>query len=158
MLKIFLNLKTILKTNKMGLSILFVIFEQTTPHMIIVFRYVMKILVLDDNTSITGALAKYLKLKGQDVTICNDGPKGLNLIKNNKWDRIILDLAMPEVSGLSIIESLETDNKLKDQNITLFTASSVPEFYLEKVLKKEGIKGCLKKPLNLSEIFKYVTA
>ena len=112
----------------------------------------MKILIVDDNKSITNSLEKYLKIKGFEVSICNDGYDGLELIQNSKWDTVLLDLSMPEFSGLDIIEKLEKNNVLKDKNIVLFTASSVPDYVLEKLVKKDGIKTCLKKPISLAKI------
>lgn len=112
----------------------------------------MKVLVVDDNKSITNSVEKYLKIKGFEVGITNSGKDGFELIQNDEWDRILLDLAMPEYSGLDIIENLEKNNLLKDKNIILFTASSVSDYVLEKLLKKDGIKTCLKKPISLAKI------
>jgi DNA-binding response OmpR family regulator len=118
----------------------------------------MKILVVDDNKSITDSLEKYLRIKGFGVTICNDGHDGFELIQKNEWNTILLDLSMPEFSGLDIIENLEKNNMLKDKNIVLFTASSVPDYVLEKLVKKDGIKTCLKKPISLAKIAETITA
>jgi len=112
----------------------------------------MKILVIDDNKSITSSLEKYLKIKEYEVRICNDGWDGLELIQNVKWDTVLLDLSMPELSGFDIIENLEKNNMLKNNNIILFTASSLPDYVIEKLLKKDGIKTCLKKPISLKKI------
>jgi DNA-binding response OmpR family regulator len=118
----------------------------------------MKILVVDDNKSITSSLEKYLKIKGFEVSICNDGQDGLELIQNGEWDKVLLDLSMPEYGGLEIIENLEKNNVLKDKNIILFTASSVPDYVLDKLLKKDGIKTCLKKPISLAKIAETISA
>ena len=118
----------------------------------------MKILVVDDNKSITSSLEKYLKIKGFDVSICNNGQEGLELIQNSEWDKVLLDLSMPECSGLNIIETLEKNDTLKDKNIILFTASSVPDYVLQKLLKKDGIKTCLKKPISLAKIAETISA
>jgi DNA-binding response OmpR family regulator len=118
----------------------------------------MKILVIDDNKSITSSLEKYLKIKGFEVSVCNDGYDGLELIQNGEWDKVLLDLSMPECSGLDIIENLEKNNLLKDKNIFLFTASSVPDYVLEKLLKKDGVKTCLKKPISLAKIAETISA
>jgi len=118
----------------------------------------MKILVIDDNKSITSALEKYLKIKGFDVRICNDGEDGFGLIQSEDWDTVLLDLSMPQYSGLDIIRNLEKNNILKDKNIILFTASSVPDYVLQNLLKKDGIKTCLKKPISLAKIAQTVAS
>ena len=118
----------------------------------------MKILVVDDNKSITSSLEKYLKIKGFEVSVCNDGHDGLELIQNDSWDKILLDLFMPEFSGLDIIEDLEKNKMLKDKNIILFTASSVPDYVLERLLEKDGIETCLKKPVSLKKVVQTISA
>lgn len=118
----------------------------------------MKILVVDDNKSIARSLEKYLKVKGYDVSVCNDGYDGLKLIQNEKWDAVLLDLCMPGYSGIDVIDELEKNNMLKDKHIFLFTASSIPEYVIAELLKKDGIKSCLKKPLSLAKIVQTISA
>jgi CheY-like chemotaxis protein len=116
----------------------------------------MKILVVDDNESITSSLSKYLQIKKHSITTCNNGKEGLELIKNQDWDTILLDLSMPEFSGLDIIEDLEKNKMLNKKNIVLFTTSSIPDQMIENLIKKEGIKTCLKKPLPLAKIVEII--
>ena len=118
----------------------------------------MKLLVVDDNKSITNTLLKYLKANGHDVRCCNDGYEGLALIQNEKWDKILLDLSMPEFSGLDIIESLEKDGIMKDKKIIIFTAASISDYVIEKLKTKEGVHGLLKKPLSLVHLTEALTA
>jgi DNA-binding response OmpR family regulator len=59
-----------------------------------------KILLIDDNESITEMMAKYVAGKGHDCTVANDGRNGLTLIEQEKFDIILLDLAMPEFTGV----------------------------------------------------------
>lgn len=112
----------------------------------------MKILIVDDNESITDALAKYLTLKGFEVSVSNGGRNGLSLIQNHEFDAILLDIAMPEFSGIDIIEALERDSQLKDQKIILFTASTISKDEMHELLQKEGIHTCINKPVRLAEI------
>ncbi len=118
----------------------------------------MKILVIDDNTSITNALDKYLRKQGFEVRVCNCGFEGIELIKNDTWDKILLDMSMPDYSGFDIIEYLETNNLLKDKHIILFSAAPIPEYVLGNLLKKDGIKSFLKKPVSLATVVNTITA
>ena len=118
----------------------------------------MRILVVDDNKSIVRSLERYLKVKGYDVSVCHNGVDGLKLVQDGKWDAVLLDLCMPGFSGIDVIDELEKNNILKDKNIFLFTASSVPEYVIAELLKKDGIKSCLKKPLSLAKITETISA
>ena len=61
-----------------------------------------KILVLDDNTSITRSLKKLLEKLGHEVDTGYDGREGISLIEQNDYDLIISDMIMPEIDGHDI--------------------------------------------------------
>ena len=112
----------------------------------------MKVLLVDDNSDITGLLSKFLKAKGYENIVTNDPQEGLERIKNEKYDVVFLDLHMPELSGFDIIQALEAEQILKDQNIIIFSAHNFTASEVTDLLKKEGIVACLKKPIQLSEL------
>ncbi len=117
----------------------------------------MKILIVDDNQSITDMLSKYLTIKGFEVTIANSGRNGLSLIQRNELDTILLDISMPEFSGIDVISTLEKDDQLKDKKIVLFTASSVSNETVVELLTKVGVQTCLKKPVKLGELVQAIS-
>ena len=116
----------------------------------------MRVLIVDDNTSITCVLEKYLTIKGFEVRICNDGLEGLKLIQSESWDKILLDLSMPEFSGFDVIDSLERNTSLKNKDIVLYTATHVPEHVVEDLLSR-GIKSFLKKPCSLTNVVEAIS-
>ena len=112
----------------------------------------MKVLLVDDNPDITDLLSKFLKAKGYENVVTNDPLDGLDRIKNEKYDVIFLDIHMPEFSGLDIIQALETEKILKDQKIIIFYAHNFTASEVKALLMKDGIKACLKKPIQLNEL------
>lgn len=112
----------------------------------------MKVLLVDDNPDITDLLSKFLKAKGYANTITNNPIDGLEKIKNENYDIVFLDIHMPEVSGLDIIQILESENILQDQKIVIFSAHDFTSSEIDDLLKKKGIKACLKKPIQLNEL------
>ena len=68
-------------------------------------------------------------------------------MNNQKFDVIILDLAMPEFSGKDVILQLKNNGKIKDHNIVCLTASS-PSGEYEDEIKSMGVKAVLKKPID----------
>ena len=107
----------------------------------------MKILIVDDNKDITKMFSKYMTIKGHSCSVANDGRSGLNLIENQTFDAIILDLAMPEFSGSDIIDALCKSGKIKNLNIVTLTASSI-SYDDESMMKSKGVHSCLKKPID----------
>ena len=117
----------------------------------------MRILLIDDNKSMTKALSKFLSAKGYENTVSNHGREGLKLIQEQKFDKILLDLSMPEFSGYDILDSLEKSGKIKELKIIVFTASSISDAKI-KELKKKGIFSFLKKPVRADHLFKEMEA
>ena len=108
----------------------------------------MKILIVDDNEQITKMLTTFLELKEHQCTVANDGNEGLKQIKANNYDVILLDLAMPEFDGYSVIKNLEESDTLKDHKIIVFTASTITQDELEKLVKR-GVTAYLLKPIDI---------
>lgn len=117
----------------------------------LVLLIIMKICVIDDNISITGMIGKLLKMKGHDATIVNGGREGLSILEKEIFDVVILDIAMPEFSGIDVVDALNESGRIKEQKICILTASSAADTQLEE-LKRKGCKEILKKPLELNEL------
>jgi CheY-like chemotaxis protein len=118
----------------------------------------MKILVIDDNQETTIMLSKFFNAKGFEIVVTNDPMEGLNHIRQDQYDVILLDISMPVVSGIGIIELLAGEGTLKDQNIFLFSGTNIPEIQLKNLLRRDGVNGFLKKPINLDELLKTITS
>ncbi len=108
----------------------------------------LKILIIDDNEQITKMLTTFLELKEHKCTVANDGKEGLMIIKESRHDVILLDLAMPEFDGFSVIKDLEENNMLKDHKVIVFTASTITEEELD-VLVNRGVSSYILKPIDI---------
>ena len=84
--------------------------------------------------------------------------EGLQLIQHEKFDVILLDIYMPEFSGMNIIKILATNEVLKDQNIFLFSGVDYPRNQIKDFLMREGVNGFLKKPLDLDKLLTTITS
>ena len=108
----------------------------------------MKILIVDDNEQITKMLTTFLELNDHECTIANDGSEGLKRIKENNHDVILLDLAMPEFDGYSVIKDLEENDLLKEHKIIVFTASTITKDELDGLVKR-GVSAYILKPIDI---------
>jgi CheY-like chemotaxis protein len=107
------------------------------------------VLVIDDNDEITDVLKFYLQHLKIDCKVFNNGKDGLLAIQNERYDLILLDIAMPEFTGMDIIDSLRHDGLLKTKKIVVMTASSDKEML--KCIEDSGVE-ILKKPCSLEEL------
>ena len=111
----------------------------------------LRLLIVDDNEEITDGITYYLSTDQTiDCEVTNDGPQGLKRIRNDKFDLILLDLAMPDFSGFDIVKSLKQDGLLESKNIVIFTASTDQRLFDE--MKKAGIKDIFKKPFSINDL------
>lgn len=116
----------------------------------------MKLLLIDDNPSITTMLSKYLTVKGNhQCTVINDGKEGLALIKKDNFDVILLDLALPKFSGHDLINSLSDDGTIKDHKIIVLSASPMTDTEATTLMGK-GVLTCLPKPVQLKKLLETI--
>lgn len=108
----------------------------------------LEILIIDDNEQITKMLTTFLELKEHKCTVANDGKEGLAIVKENRHDVILLDLAMPEFDGYSVIKDLEENNMLKDHKIIVFTASTITQEELDDLVNR-GVTSYILKPIDI---------
>jgi CheY-like chemotaxis protein len=114
----------------------------------------MKVLLVDDNKEITEAVSFFLESQYDDISciVVNEGRKAFQEIKeHDDYDVIILDMALPEMSGYDILEQLSKENLMRSKEIVIFTASSIPETDKQEFFKS-GVKGFLRKPLSIDEL------
>ena len=115
----------------------------------------MKVLLIEDNKDIADMVRLCLESENIVCEATEDGKAGLQLIKEDKFDAILLDLAIPEFSGFDIFRALKKDDLLKSNNVLIFTASSVSEEDIKEMLSS-GARGVLKKPLSIDDLVEAV--
>ena len=108
----------------------------------------LNILIVDDNEQITKMLTTFLELKNHKCTVSNDGKEGLSLIKQNQHDVILLDLAMPDFDGYSVIKDLEESGEIKNHKIIVFTASTITQEELDELVNR-GATSYILKPIDI---------
>jgi len=111
----------------------------------------MKILMVDDDVEITKAVQAIITTTGHDFQFTNDPRDGLKLIREDNHDMVILDLSMPEVSGIDIVNDLAKDGTIKRKKIVIMTASASGDDEL-KHLVELGVHSFLRKPVDIDAI------
>ena len=108
----------------------------------------MRILVVEDNRDILANLADYLSLKGYTVDCAQDGLSGLHLAATEHYDLIVLDVMLPDGSGLELLKQLRGDHP--DLPVLMLSARGEP---LDRILGLElGADDYLAKPCDPREL------
>ena len=108
----------------------------------------MRILLIEDEQSLADALSKGLKHQGYVVDIAMDGEEGLDLADVHEYDLLILDLNLPGLDGLEVLQCLKTGNP--SLLILILTARISPQ---ERVSGLDlGADDYLIKPFHFDEL------
>ena len=107
-----------------------------------------KILVIDDDQGILRLLDTLLRRKGYDVVLAENGRKGLELFRREQPDVIVLDLKMPVMDGLTVLQQVRG---LKfGQPVIIFTGASTPE--TEQQVRALGVTEIVGKEVSLDRL------
>jgi len=115
----------------------------------------LKILGIDDNQDLLDLCKVVLTSAGHEYTGVNNGKEGLENIRKENFDLVLLDLSMPEFSGIDVIDALYSDGLMNKQKIVIFTASSATEKEYGPLLEK-GAHSVIKKPLDIDLLVEHV--
>ena len=116
----------------------------------------LKILIIDDNEQITKLISSFLDMSNHSCTVVNDGKEGLELMKTEHFDSIVLDLAMPEFDGHDIIKIIQKDDPTQLQKMIILTASSMSEDTIHN-FENMGISAILQKPVDIDHLLSRIT-
>lgn len=108
----------------------------------------MKILIVDDS-KLNIELAKQVIIDNKincEIETCNSGSKALEIVEAEEIDIIILDIIMPNMTGLEVLAHLRSNTKYKDIIIIMFTSLTDKE-YLKKSFEL-GANEFINKPIE----------
>jgi two-component system alkaline phosphatase synthesis response regulator PhoP len=81
-----------------------------------------KVLLVDDDVDFCEAAKLLLDSKGYKVVLANDGKEGLEKVRAENPDLVILDVMMPEMNGYDVCVVLKADPAFKNIPVILLTA------------------------------------
>jgi len=116
---------------------------------------VRNILCVDDNPRNLYVLGALLRSAGHRTTECDSGAEALDLLAERKFDVVLLDMVMPEMDGLAVLEKLRAgDGPNAGTPVIACTASVLPE-QIESY-SKAGSAAVLAKPIDLRAMLQTV--
>ncbi len=110
-----------------------------------------KILIVEDNEMNMRLFADLLGSKGYEVIQCLDGKKALEIAKNNRPDLILMDIQMPEISGLEVTALIRQTPEIAKTKIIAVTAFAMKGD--EQKIIDGGCNGYIAKPISIPEFF-----
>jgi DNA-binding response OmpR family regulator len=108
-----------------------------------------KILIVDDDFTITELMKALVKMEGHEPTTVNDSFQAIETARSVNPDLITLDLMMPGLTGFELCEMLHNDPKFTNTPIVIVSAKDDPESR-ERALRL-GAMDYLTKPFGVDE-------
>src|SRR5262245_22851095 len=107
-----------------------------------------KILVIDDEPSIRELLDTILRRKGYDVVLADTGQKGLEIFRQERPDVVVLDLKMPGMHGLTVLQHVRS--LAPKQPVIVLTGAGTPE--VEQQVRALGVTEFVEKEFSLHHL------
>jgi two-component system chemotaxis sensor kinase CheA len=85
------------------------------------------ILIVDDHIDTGTVLARLLKKCGQDAVAVSSAAAALKLLETTRPSVIVLDMMMPGMHGLEVLQRVRSDAAVKDVPVIIFSADHTPE-------------------------------
>lgn len=102
-----------------------------------------KILIIEDDPLMQRMYQKAFSFDGYEVVVAGDGLEGIDQLRANKPDLVLLDVMMPKMNGLEVLDKVKADPELKATPVIMLTnlAGSADA---EKALAKGAVKYIVK--------------
>jgi len=113
-----------------------------------------RILIVEDNPVSLTLLEQLLKAHGYEVLGTPEGLQALDLARDEQPDLILMDIRLPDISGLEVTRLLKQDGRTKTIPIIAVTALASPEY--ERKGLESGCNAYIPKPITLGNFLRTI--
>jgi len=111
----------------------------------------LRVLVAEDNNINQMIMEELLTAVGIDVTMACNGVEALEILKEESFDIVLMDVLMPEMDGLTATVQIRADSRYGSLPILAMTANAGIEHYNESI--NAGMNDHLTKPVNTEQLY-----
>lgn len=113
-----------------------------------------RVLVIEDRHNIRKFVVVNLSARGYKVEEAADGMEGLDKLRRSRPDILLLDIKMPRMSGLDVLNAMARDPHLRDVPVIVMTASLAN---LNDGHNYDNVEQILVKPLSVPDLVSMVS-
>ena len=106
-----------------------------------------RLLLVDDDAMTRQFMSTRLTRQGYDMTVAEEGYRALNLLENESFDLVLLDIMMPGMSGLDVLTQVRRKFSMLSLPVIMVTANDLEESMIEALEK--GANDYLLKPISM---------
>lgn len=107
-----------------------------------------KVMIVEDNELNMKLFHDLLESRGYDIIETRDGMEALKLARSERPDLILMDIQLPEVSGLEVTKWIKEDDELRSIPIIAVTAFAMKGD--EEKIREGGCEAYIAKPISVS--------
>ena len=112
----------------------------------------IKIILVDDEKEYVTTLSERIQMRGMETTIAFDGEKAIEMVENQIFDVMVLDLKMPGIDGLSVLKAIQ---KTKPE-IKVIIITGHGSDVEKEIAYKNGAFMYMQKPVVLDELIDHI--
>jgi CheY-like chemotaxis protein len=116
----------------------------------------VRILVVDDDLSLTATFAKVLTSEGHDVMVANDGAEALAQVRESCPSAVIVDLHMPVMDGVEFLDGLRALPECADVPVILMSGSG-DMGTVRRHIESKGVVLLMAKPPDIDTLLTAVS-
>ncbi|MBT8004505.1 MAG: response regulator [Rhodospirillales bacterium] len=113
-----------------------------------------KILIVEDNELNMKLFNDLLQAHGYETVQTHDGREALDLAREHEPDLILMDIQLPEISGLEVTKMLKADDELKAIPVIAVTAFAMKGD--EEKIREGGCEGYIAKPISFPNLLETI--
>ena len=114
------------------------------------------VVIIEDEPFIIEALTFLLENEGLDVRSISDGANAIDFIIKSKPNLVILDIMLPNVSGMKILEDIRSMDEISNLPVLMLTAKGQKKD--RRAAEEAGVSKFMTKPFDNQELIKNVKA
>ena len=111
-----------------------------------------KVLLVDDEEDFIKSLSDRLEIRGLTVSTSGSGVEALDLVSEQKFDMVVLDLSMPGMNGIEVLKKIKQESP--DTEIIMLSGHATIKDSTEAM--KLGAEDFLEKPLDLQKLLQKI--
>jgi CheY-like chemotaxis protein len=111
----------------------------------------LHILLVEDDSAVSGMYKLKLEMEGYRVTVCADGEEGLRVAREQKPHVIFLDLRLPRMDGMTVLEAMRGDDRTRHIPVLILSNYGEPPL-IERGLRLGAREYLLKSEMTPSSV------
>jgi two-component system alkaline phosphatase synthesis response regulator PhoP len=119
------------------------------------------VVIIEDEREAAELFAEMMRVSGYSVSLATNSKEGLALLQRTRPDVVVLDIMMPDISGMDVLKTMRAIPHLKDVPVVIVSAKSTPadirnglaagaQVYLTKPVGFQELKTAVAKVLQIA--------